>query len=290
MKNNYILLLVLFFTSVFYAQTNGIAYQAVLSKPNASLPGAPASTSPMINTAVCLRFTFLDGSTAVEYQETINTKTDAFGIVNTSIGSGSQSAGYVTAFKDIQWNVNDKTLVVELDEKGACSSFVEISRQPFASSPFAFNAITANNVSGIVALTNGGTGAVNANEALLNLGAEAFLNKSVNVNLDGSSDEKYPTVKAIKTYVDAQAAALVLVDGGITSAKFADGSVTDIKLASGISKSKVGLSNVDNTTDILKPISNATQAALDAKIGITTDQSEAIKKVQLPVFILKLVL
>ncbi|MFV5685692.1 hypothetical protein ACM55I_09590 [Flavobacterium sp. GB2R13] len=203
MKNNLLLLLVLLFTTVFYAQTNGIAYQAVLYKPEGkTLPGVAASTSPMINTAICLRFTFFDGANSLEYQETISTKTDEFGIVNTSIGTGTQSAGYVVSFKDIKWNVNDKTLKVELDEKGTCSSFIEISNQPFSSSPFAFNAITANNVSGIVALDNGGTGANNVDDALINLGAEDILNKSVDIGLDADSNQKYPSVKSVKTYVD----------------------------------------------------------------------------------------
>jgi len=39
---------------------------------------------------------------------------------------------------------------------------------------------------------------------------------------------------------------------------------------SGITKSMVGLENVDNTTDALKPISQATQTALDAKLAIST--------------------
>jgi hypothetical protein len=195
-------------TTVFYAQSNGIAYQAVIYKPDAkSFPGVPKSTSPMAETAICLRFTFLDDTNAVEYQETITTKTDEFGIVNTTIGSGIKSGGYVVAFKDIKWNVSDKTLKVELDEKGSCNSFTEISSQSFASAPFAFNAITANNVSGIVALANGGTGADNVDDALINLGAEDILNKSVDMVLDANSDQKYPSVKAVKKYVDGLAAA-----------------------------------------------------------------------------------
>jgi hypothetical protein len=43
-------------------------------------------------------------------------------------------------------------------------------------------------------------------------------------------------------------------------------SITNEKIASGISKIKVGLSNVDNTSDLLKPISTATQTVLDLKV------------------------
>ena len=208
MKNNLLLLLVLFFTSVFYAQTNGIAYQAVLYKPDAkTLPGVPTSTSPMTNAGICLRFTFFDSTNSVEYQETITATTDEFGIVNTTIGTGNQTGGYVASFNDVKWNVNDKILKVELDEKGSCSSFTEISKQSFASAPFAFNAITANNVSGIVAIENGGTGANNVDDALINLGAEDILNKSIDMVLDADSNIKYPSVKAVKKYADGLAAA-----------------------------------------------------------------------------------
>jgi hypothetical protein len=208
MKINYAYLVLLFFTTVFYAQTNsGIGYQAVIFKPDVkSLPGVMVSTTPLANTKICLRFSFLDGFSDTEYQETRTVTTDEFGMVNTTIGQGIQSAGYALSFKDILWNDTDKSLIVELDDKGLCSSFVEISNQPFSSAPFAFNAITANNVSGVVALVNGGTGALSAADALVNLGAEDILNKSIDMELDADSNTKYPSVKAVKKYVDKLAA------------------------------------------------------------------------------------
>ncbi len=53
--------------------------------------------------------------------------------------------------------------------------------------------------------------------ASLNL-KENTANKSLNVNTDGASDLKYPSVKAVKTYVDAQ------VTAGVSSATIADAS------------------------------------------------------------------
>jgi len=130
------------------------------------------------------------------------------------------------------------------------------------------------------------------------------LNQSLDINADGTSDIKFPSAKAVKTYVDSSIVAnggssnsnnsnSTVVDadastkgvvklagdlsgtaaipevaiGAITTVKLANNSVTDAKIASGISPSKVGLGNVDNTSDVDKPISTLTQAALDLKFS-----------------------
>jgi hypothetical protein len=85
------------------------------------------------------------------------------------------------------------------------------------------------------------------------------------------------TDAANKAYVDASITldATTLVNGKIklagdltgtaASPEIASGAITDAKIASGISPSKVGLGNVNNTSDANKPISTATQTALDTK-------------------------
>ena len=130
------------------------------------------------------------------------------------------------------------------------------------------------------------------------------LNQSLDINADGNSDIKFPSAKAVKTYVDSSivanrgssnsnnsnstvadadastkgvvklagdlsgtAAIPVVANGVITTNKLANNSVTDAKITSGISASKVGLGNVDNTSDVNKPISTLTQAALDLKFS-----------------------
>ena len=44
-----------------------------------------------------------------------------------------------------------------------------------------------------------------------------------------------------------------------------------------LDKSAVGLGNVDNTSDVDKPISTATQSALDDKVAIATNPSKTVK-------------
>jgi hypothetical protein len=82
-----------------------------------------------------------------------------------------------------------------------------------------------------IALTKGGTGATTAAGALTNLGAEATANKSTATDLGSTnpSDVLFPSQRAVKTYVDAQAAAAGVADGSITNAKLA-GTIAASKL------------------------------------------------------------
>jgi hypothetical protein len=53
----------------------------------------------------------------------------------------------------------------------------------------------------------------------------------------------------------------------VASVVVSDGSITDAKIAAGIDKSKVGLGQVDNTSDEAKPISIRTKAYVDAQVA-----------------------
>ena len=105
---------------------------------------------------------------------------------------------------------------------------------------------------------------------------EDFINKSVDVSLVGDfNDTKYPSVKAIKSYVDAAliagapdatntnkgiillagdltgtASIPIVANNAITTNKLLDASVTDAKISSGISSLKVGLGNVTNNAQL----------------------------------------
>lgn len=221
--------LILFFVlmNMGYSQTKSIAYQALIYNPKAkSMPGVSLNTSPLVKTSICLRFTFVDVTEKVEYQEVITVSTDDYGIVNAEIGLGTQTGGYSSSFENINWSSSQKYLVVELDITTSCSTFEEISRQVFSSVPYALHAKSANSVSGIVSIANGGTNANNSIDARNNLGLdkvnntsdldkpvssatqlvlnskEDVSNKAIDFLANASSDLKYPTVKAVKTYID----------------------------------------------------------------------------------------
>ncbi len=223
------LLLLLLVSTVFYSQTRGITYQAIIYNPNGEvIPGYNNTSSPLANKNICLQFSIIDAASQTEYQETITYLTDEFGMVNTIIGSGNQTGGYAASFSDIFWSQAQKSLKVTLDVKGLCTNFVEISNQNIESVPFSFSATNAENVTGVVPIENGGTNAITVLGAKTNLGLENVdntrdldkpisndsqaalnlkensVNKSTDVTLSDNTNTKFPTVLAVKTYVDAR--------------------------------------------------------------------------------------
>ena len=77
-----------------------------------------------------------------------------------------------------------------------------------------------------------------------------------------------------KLYVDSHAssdnARLVALETKTTNQSFASDTTTFTGTVAGITKTMVGLSNVDNTSDANKPVSTATQTALDLKANIAS--------------------
>ena len=147
MKKIFVLLFLLI--AAIGAAQNGISYQAVLLNPNGEqLPGADNSKIPLVNSSICLRFSIAAslGGTP-EYQETITTRTDAFGMVNVTIGTGNPTPGS-PSFNTISWGSGPKNLKVELDLTGLCTSFITVSDQPFTSVPFALYALNSGSGGG----------------------------------------------------------------------------------------------------------------------------------------------
>jgi len=137
MKN--ILYTLLLFSSLAFSQSSGITYQAVIYNPNGEeLPGVDNPYAPLVNQDICLQFGIVDADGNLEYQEQVQVTTDPFGMVNLLIGTNTQTGGYAADFANVQWTADAKFLVVDLDIKGTCNDFEELSNQPFTYVPFAY--------------------------------------------------------------------------------------------------------------------------------------------------------
>ncbi|MEL6811528.1 MAG: hypothetical protein AAFP76_09355, partial [Bacteroidota bacterium] len=124
-----------FFGMCAIAQTDGLTYQAVIISPKGlELPGANAEGVILPDTEILLRFTIMDNNGNVEFLETQNTRTDAYGIVNVIIGEGIPLNG--TSFTDIQWNGTRKDLKVEINFNGR---FNTLNDQELTYVPYAFH-------------------------------------------------------------------------------------------------------------------------------------------------------
>ncbi len=146
MKNfKHLLLILVSITSLSsYAQTSKktLNYQAVILDPNAiDIPGASISGQPLNKGNVCLRFSLLNATGGLDYEETQQVTTDEYGLVSVAIGTGTQGTSPSTykTFNSIVWNANVKSLKVSVSYDG-CSSFKQVSTQVFNYTPYALYA------------------------------------------------------------------------------------------------------------------------------------------------------
>ena len=122
---------------------NGISYQALIINPNVEqLPGQDNHHAPLTNTDICLQFHIINSSGNYEYSESQSVTTDAYGMVNLVIGTGLP-IGAIT-WDAVAWSAEAKSLKVDLDITGACTSFTELSNQQLTSVPFALYSPASN--------------------------------------------------------------------------------------------------------------------------------------------------
>lgn len=278
MKKVLLLFMFLLGSLILRAQ-KGISYQAVILDPaKIEIPGQDIASQPLVNGNVWVKFTITSGS-SIQFEEVQQTKTDSYGLVNLTIGTVAN-----TAFNALTWDATQKSLQVFVSFNNGVS-YTKVSDQKLSYSPYALFAETAGKLGGILGIVGGGTGATTAVGARANLGLG---------NVDNTSDADKPISSATKAALDLKAnvadvnAALALkasvaaleahmaitADTNMLATKAA---LTDLNsyapinspsftgTVSGIDKSMVGLGFVDNTSDETKPISTATQFALNQK-------------------------
>jgi hypothetical protein len=285
----------LFVSVLGFSQNTGINFQGV---------GRNASGVVLATQKISLRFSVIQGSEtgAVEYVESKEVTTNAQGIFSVVIGDGTQISK-TGNFTDINWKINPKFLKVEMDPAGG-SSFAAMGTTRLQSVPFAYyaNGVNADNVEGVLSASKGGTGVASISALKTTLGVDQINNtsdlaKPISTATQAALDLKVDKVngKQLSTndFSTSEKNKLAAISGTNTGDQDLSGLATASQLntkanaselalkapidsptftgtVSGITKAMLGLSNVENTADLAKPISTAIQAALDLKASTTT--------------------
>ena len=227
MKNYFILtaLLCCFYSAHAQSPLKTINYQAMIVDPAVvELPGGAIQAQLYLNKSGWIRFGIYAGET-LQFEELHKTKTDEHGLINLEIGNG-ESTSRSGAFSDILWGGLVNRLKTDVSFN-AGAQFVDVSNQTLSYLPYAFFAQEAGKLSGVLPLIAGGTGAITAEASRQNLGLgkvdntsdvdkpvsglvlaelntkETSGNKSLSILIDSASNTKYPTVKAVKEYIDS---------------------------------------------------------------------------------------
>lgn len=262
---------------VSYGQKTGINYQAVILDPNPIyMPGNNYVGQPLANKAIELKFSLFNGLRK-DYEETQNTQTDDYGLINVTIGKG-QKIGKAN-FDEVNWSDTLHILLVEV-KFPSTSNFTEISRSPLQYSPYALYAKSVDylNVKGSptkLSFFQNDAGLLNQSDlTTIRLEIKNQIDQII-LNDVPLASEIVPGKIKLSGDLSGQASAPLIKENAITqekisngavhSAKLKDSSVVDQKIAFGINPAKVGLALVNNTSDINKPISTAVQLALDEK-------------------------
>jgi len=167
-----------------------------------------------------------------------------FPTLNQNTTGNAATATKLAATKNINGVPFDGSASINIDADASTLTGNTLASNITSSSLTGVGTITSGVWSGTtIAIAKGGTGATTAIGALANLGAEPTDNKSNDISGDGLSTTKFPSVKAIKDYVDLQSANAGVADNSLTSAKI-NGTISIIKGGTGASTAAAARTNL----------------------------------------------
>ncbi len=279
MKKYITLLIFSLLTFTGLSQDNGITYQAVIYNPNGqSLPGEDDTLSPLVETDICLKFSIVGNG--LEYEETVQTTTDKFGMVNLKIGTNTQTGGSASSLQDIDWDSGEKSMRVELNAVGNCNSFVQISYQTFSYVPFAYYAINEGNTSDISALEEAlaENTAADAEESAAGDAADQALQEAIDANAAADAEESEAGAAALQAAIDANAAADAEESAAGTAADLAIQAIVEgaiVEATAAITANSVAIATTQADVDQNEADSDAADAILQATIDAAVAEATA---------------
>ena len=279
---SFLLLLVLINT---HAQT-GLNFQGVARTSNNVI---------LASQQISLRLSIIQGSAigATEYTETRKVNTNAQGLFNAVIGdTGAISS--IGNFASINWKLSPKFLKIEMDP-AAGTNFITMGTTQFQSVAYAMfaNSVDAENISGIVPVARGGTGATSLALLPISTATQTALDLKLNI-ADSVTGYITPTQLASKTFdttslsnrIDVIAAATDINSTIATKLNIADsvtGYITPTQLASKTfdttslsNRIDIKLSKVDTST-----LSNRINSTIATKLNIADSVTGYITPTQL---------
>ncbi len=199
MKKIYCCILIILFkmclSSTIQAQSNkGINFQAIArNNSGSSIP------NKLLNIRVSIKVD--TASTKIEYQEIVPITTNALGLFTIVVGQlEANKTVTLGPFENINWSKAEKYLQIEVDTLGDLN-FINMGTQKINYVPFSFYAdnVGAQNINGIIGLSQGGTGLDN----LSDLKALLSIDK-----IDNTPDSLKPTSALVTTALNKKLNAL----------------------------------------------------------------------------------
>ena len=225
---------------------------------------------PVLFKKINLRMTILEGGIngTVVYSEYFTPTTDLYSQVDVQIGRGTVLPGY-GIFHSIDWSSDEYFLKIEVDAKGG-TNYQLLSVTQLLSVPYALYAGKAGNAfSGNYSEIIGAPTKLSLFDndiPFLTIETDPIFNFSPAYRI---TDKQITNWDAVFLWGNHNLAGYATTSG-IENLKNKTLTAPIINSPAGLVKADVGLGEVDNTSDLLKPISSATQAALELKESILT--------------------